>query len=49
MSEFYKEWLQRDADLDAHPYGDGQGDQREDEGQQHQEPAANADVEVRVL
>lgn len=35
--------------LNAHPYGDGQSDDGQEDREQHQEPTAEADVTVWVL
>lgn len=37
------------ADLNAHPYRDGQSEQHEKDGEGHQQPATQADVIVRIL
>lgn len=37
------------ADLNAHPYGDGQSDQHEENGERHQQPATQANVRVGIL
>lgn len=44
-----KHWIWQAADLNAHPYGEGQGNQHQEKGHADQQPATQANVSVWIL